>query len=59
MAYHSSPQMMQTDDAQKSLVSLSSAHMPMGVPMGVPEEKKKKNQSKGTDGIPAKDPTKV
>ena len=55
MAYHSSPQMMQTDDAQKSLVSWSSTHMPMGVP----EEKKKKNQSKGTDGIPAKDPTKV
>ena len=29
------------------------------MPMGIPEEKKKKNQSKGTGGVLAKDPPKA
>ena len=47
MAYHSSPQMMQTDDAQKSSVSWSSTQLPIGMPRSVPKEKKKEKPIKG------------
>ena len=71
MAYHSFPQMMPTDDAQKSSVSWLSTHVSMGV---LEEQKrrtnqialevctwrtKEKNQSKRTSRVLAKDPPMV